>query len=95
MADARKGWFAKALDDFARGVASGIADFRKEWEIFAYGRQVTGRTTNITIDSPGEQSPGEKLGWWRRDERAHQSPTHDHDRGEPAKDKALDRGIDL
>jgi hypothetical protein len=72
-------------DRFANGFAAAVADIRQK-----------PRSQTITVNSPGEQSPGERLGWFKRDERSHQSPTPEHDRGEAAKDpKAQDRGIDL
>lgn len=84
-------------DRFANGFAAAVADIRQKLlEEGWFGKAVTPRSQTITVNSPGEQSPGERLGWFKRDERSHQSPTPEQDRGEAAKDpKAQDRGIDL
>jgi len=86
--------FGKFADDVARGFASGIGSMAKEWEIFAYGRQVTGRATSITIGSLDNKSPSEKLGWDLPQQEGSPSQTQHRDRlaNEP---KGPDRGIDL
>lgn len=80
--------------DWSRPIGDIIADIRKEWEIFAWGRQVTGRKTNITFDTAGEQSLAEKFGWFRRDGQVQAPHSIEHDR-EPNRDRNAERGIDL
>jgi hypothetical protein len=49
---------------FERAFGAALADIRqKVVEEPTYGRAVTPRATTITLNSPGEKSPGEGLGW--------------------------------
>lgn len=84
-------------DTFVKGFAAAVEDIRRTvLETGWFGHPVTPRSHTSAIGSPGEQSPGEQLGWWRRDERPHHSPTPEHDRDTAAKEpKAPDHGIDL
>jgi hypothetical protein len=51
-------------DWFTRAFGAALADIRqKVVEEPTYGRAVTPRATSITLNSPGEKSPGEGLGW--------------------------------
>lgn len=100
------------IDAFLKGFAAAVADVRhKVLEEGWYGKAVTPRATTIHLNSPGEQSFGERLGWslpgeqaqpttehgwWRRDERPHQSVTPERDHDAAAKEpKVPERGIDL
>lgn len=82
---------------FSSGFAGAVADIRQKLlEEGWFGKAVTPRAQTITIGSPGEdKSPGEQLGWWRRDERSAHSSNHTHDRDATSNEKAPERGIDL
>ena len=85
-------------DWLAKAVKSTVDDIRhKVLEEGWFGKSVTGRNQTITVDSPGaNKSPGEQLGWWRRDDRTQQPDGPTHDREKDAKEvSAPDRGIDL
>lgn len=49
---------------FERAFGAAVADIRhKLVEEATYGRAVTPRAQTISINAPGEKSPGEALGW--------------------------------
>ncbi|MES1985890.1 MAG: hypothetical protein V4461_13145 [Pseudomonadota bacterium] len=85
------------LDWFAKGFAAAVVDMRhKALEEGWFGKVVTPVSQAVSIDSEGEQSPAEKLGWWRRDDRPPASPVDLQDREVAAKEpQAPNRGIDL
>ena len=82
--------------DWTRPFGEMVDDIRRKLvEEGWFGKSVTGRRQNITIDSVGEQSPAEKLGWVRNDGRAQQSHASEHDREPVREPNGPDRGIDL
>jgi hypothetical protein len=82
--------------DWSRPIGDIIADIRQKLvEEGWFGKAVTGRRQSITFDSAGEQSPAEKLGWFRSDGRPQQSHASEHDREPVREPNGPDRGIDL
>jgi hypothetical protein len=84
-------------DKFSEGFAAIVNDIRQRvLEEGWFGKAVTPRRQTISIGSPGEESPGEKLGWFRRDAGERSPANPDLGRAEPDKEaKAPERGIDL
>lgn len=82
--------------DWSRPIGEIIDDIRRKLvEEGWFGKSVTGRRQNITIDSAGEQSPAEKLGWFRSEGRAYPSQATEHEREPIREPNGPDRGIDL
>lgn len=60
-------WFARAFDGVAAEFGRMVTDVRQRVvEEGTYGKIVTPRVSSITVNAPGEKSPGEGLGWFDR-----------------------------
>lgn len=81
---------------WTQGFSEAVTDIRQKLiEEGFWGRVVTPRAQSITFGAAGEQSPAEKLGWFRRDAEPQTSLGDAQDRETAKEPKSPDHGIDL
>jgi hypothetical protein len=82
-------------DRVAKGVADIAQDIRHRWEEFAWGRIVTPRAPNTTIDTAGEQSLAERYGWSVPGERTDRTSDKGWAKNQPKPEHAEGSVLDM